>query len=100
TIYAELVREAERYPSSGSCRDLCRLAERVLRFGAVEKIALKEYDAGRADYLWGNLSPIKMRADAETGVHRPLPVGSDEDERSSCGKVGGRGGGCSEMDAR
>src|SRR5215469_6586066 len=67
-----------------------RLAKGLLREWRVEQVTLEICNSGRGDDLRIDVAGPEFGGRAEIGVHRALPVRSDEDQATRCaGTVGG-----------
>ncbi len=62
------------------------LQERGLPLVLVEQIALQEQPARAVEHLGRDILRPQLGRDAQIGVHRPLSVGRDEDDRARTGK--------------
>ena len=81
-VDAERVGEGEGDLAPGFARDFDRSHHRVTRRLRVPQIAFKIEDRRVADLLLVERALRQVLRGAEEGVHRPVPVGRDQDHRT------------------
>ncbi|NDH84978.1 MAG: hypothetical protein EBY65_08990, partial [Acidimicrobiia bacterium] len=81
-VDTERVAERQRHDASGVGGDRHGVTDRVLCLVTVPEIPLAVRDGGRLDDLLIDIAGVQEGRDTEKGVHRPLAVGRDLDERA------------------
>ena len=88
--HAERIRQRQRHLAARPVRRRRRAPERHLRRGRIEQIAFQIGHRRGGDQFLVHIRFPEGHAGPEIGVHRPLPVGRDQDQASRGGCAAGQ----------